>query len=68
MGRRPAPPDDAVVAADVSRALREDLGDGDRTAELIPPDRRFTTRVICRESAILCGRPWFDETFRQLDP
>jgi nicotinate-nucleotide pyrophosphorylase (carboxylating) len=56
------------VAADVSRALAEDLGDGDRTAALIPADRRFTTRVICRESAILCGRPWFAETFRQLDP
>jgi nicotinate-nucleotide pyrophosphorylase (carboxylating) len=68
MGFRPAPPDDTVVAADVSRALREDLGDGDRTAELIPADRRFTTRVICREAATLCGRPWFDETFRQLDP
>ncbi len=68
MGNRPAPPDDTVVAADVLRALREDLGDGDRTADLIPPDRRFTTRVICRESATLCGRPWFDETFRQLEP
>jgi nicotinate-nucleotide pyrophosphorylase (carboxylating) len=23
--------------------------------------------VICREQAVLCGRPWFDETYRQLD-
>ena len=68
MGNCPAPPADTVVAADVSRALREDLGDGDRTAALIPPEQRFTTRVICREPAVLCGRPWFDETFRQLDP
>jgi len=68
MGNRPRLPADTVVAADVSRALREDLGDGDRTAALIPPDRRLITRVVCRESAILCGRPWFDETFRQLDP
>ena len=68
MSSRPAPPADRAVAADVSRALREDLGDGDPTAALIPPDRRFITRVVCRESAILCGRPWFDETFRQLDP
>ena len=67
MSSRPAPPADRVVAADVSRALREDLGDGDPTAALIPPDRRLITRVVCRESAILCGRPWFDETFRQLD-
>jgi nicotinate-nucleotide pyrophosphorylase (carboxylating) len=65
---RPAPPADAVVAEDVARALREDLGDGDRTAALIPPSRRLATRVICRDDAVLCGRPWFDETFRQLDP
>ena len=25
-------------------------------------------RVIAREPATLCGRAWFDETFRQLDP
>jgi nicotinate-nucleotide pyrophosphorylase (carboxylating) len=24
--------------------------------------------VVCREAATLCGQPWFDETFRQLDP
>jgi nicotinate-nucleotide pyrophosphorylase (carboxylating) len=68
MAQRPQPPTDTVVAADVERAVREDLGDGDRTAALIPADARLATRVICRESAILCGRPWFDETFRQLDP
>jgi nicotinate-nucleotide pyrophosphorylase (carboxylating) len=67
MTARPQPPVDTVVAADVTRALREDLGDGDRTAALIPAEKRLVTRVICREIAILCGRPWFDETFRQLD-
>jgi nicotinate-nucleotide pyrophosphorylase (carboxylating) len=68
MDPRPQPPADTVVSADVARALQEDLGDGDRTAALIPPDARLQTRVISRETAILCGRPWFDETFRQLDP
>jgi nicotinate-nucleotide pyrophosphorylase (carboxylating) len=56
-----------VVAADVSRALREDLGAGDCTAELISVDTRLETRVISRESAVLGGSPWFEETFRQLD-
>jgi nicotinate-nucleotide pyrophosphorylase (carboxylating) len=65
---RPQPPPDTVVTADVARALAEDLGDGDRTAALIPPERQFETRVISRESAVLCGQPWFEETFRQLDP
>jgi nicotinate-nucleotide pyrophosphorylase (carboxylating) len=62
------PPATERVADDVSRALAEDLGDGDRTAALIPPETRLQTRVISRETAVLCGGPWFTETFRQLDP
>ena len=61
-----APPQQ-VVADDVRRALREDLGDGDCTASLIPEKNSLKTRVICRETAVLSGRPWFEETFRQLD-
>lgn len=60
----PAPED---VAADVRLALKEDLGSGDCTASLIPENRSLRTRVICRDEAILAGRPWFEETFRQLD-
>lgn len=52
----------------VARALREDIGDGDITAQLIPANRHAEARVICRESAILCGQPWVDEVYRQLDP
>jgi nicotinate-nucleotide pyrophosphorylase (carboxylating) len=62
------PPPPEVVASDVTCALEEDLGDGDRTAALIPPDTRLETRVISRETAVLSGSPWFTETFRQLDP
>lgn len=62
------PPPAEQVADDVSRALAEDIGDGDRTAALIPPATRLATRVISRETAVLCGGPWFNETFRQLDP
>jgi nicotinate-nucleotide pyrophosphorylase (carboxylating) len=52
----------------VSRALREDIGSGDVTAALIPARQQARARVLCREAAIICGAPWFDETFRQLDP
>jgi len=55
------------VADDVARALAEDMGDGDCTASLIPADTYLKTRVICREHAVLAGRPWFDQTFAQLD-
>jgi len=52
----------------VQAALLEDVGDGDLTANLIPADATSEAVVICREPAVLCGQPWFDEVFRQLDP
>ena len=52
----------------VATALREDVGTGDVTAELVPPAQKVRGRVITREDAVLSGRPWVDETFRQLDP
>lgn len=52
----------------VRRALAEDVGDGDITAQLIPADAVASATVITREAAILCGQPWVDEVFRQVDP
>jgi len=52
----------------VKHALEEDIRDGDITAMLIPEDNRAEAKVITREHAIVCGQPWVDEVFRQLDP
>jgi nicotinate-nucleotide pyrophosphorylase (carboxylating) len=60
------PPSD--LSEQVTVALREDVGSGDVTAELVPATQRVTGKVITREEAILCGRAWVTETFRQLDP
>lgn len=62
---RPDPIDD--IAATVARALDEDVGSGDLTAASVPLDAAVDAVVITREAMVLCGRPWFDETFRQLD-
>jgi nicotinate-nucleotide pyrophosphorylase (carboxylating) len=51
----------------VAQALAEDLGSGDLTAALISENARSHARVVTREAAVLCGAPWFDEVFRQLD-
>jgi nicotinate-nucleotide pyrophosphorylase (carboxylating) len=51
----------------VSRALREDIGSGDVTARLIPVAQTLRARILCREPAVLCGVPWAEETFRQVD-
>jgi nicotinate-nucleotide pyrophosphorylase (carboxylating) len=55
------------LAKQVEAALREDLGSGDVTAELVPAAQRVRGTVVTREPAVLCGRAWVDETFRQLD-
>ncbi|MBQ0712567.1 MAG: carboxylating nicotinate-nucleotide diphosphorylase [Porticoccus sp.] len=52
----------------VKHALEEDIRDGDITAMLIPENNRAEAKVITREHAIVCGQPWVDEVFRQLDP
>ena len=62
----PALPDD--LTRTVSRALEEDVGTGDLTAALVPADRSARATVITREPAVVCGAPWFDEVFRQVDP
>ena len=58
----------AEVAEDVRAALAEDIGSGDLTALMIEPTQQAHGHVIARESAILCGQPWFDEAFKQVDP
>jgi nicotinate-nucleotide pyrophosphorylase (carboxylating) len=67
----PAPPPDLIPPADlpdqVAAALREDIGSGDVTAQLVPGNQRARGRVVTREDAVLCGRPWAEETFRRLD-
>jgi nicotinate-nucleotide pyrophosphorylase (carboxylating) len=65
---QPAKDTAADIPASVARALSEDIGSGDITAMLIPADKQATAVVICREAAVICGRAWVDEVFRQLDP
>ena len=56
------------ISANVTTALREDLGSGDITAQLISAERNATARIISRDAAVICGTAWVNEVFRQLDP
>lgn len=56
------------ISETVARALAEDVGSGDLTASLVPAGKSARAQVIARETAVLCGQPWFDESFRQCDP
>lgn len=51
----------------VAHSLREDIGDGDITAQLIPLDKQASGRVITRDQATIAGREWVSEVFRQVD-
>ena len=66
MSQRPTPPPADVVAADVARALAEDVGSGDVTAALLP-DTADIAYLLCKEDAVIAGRPWFDACHRALD-
>ncbi|MDR7191405.1 carboxylating nicotinate-nucleotide diphosphorylase [Luteimonas terrae] len=57
----------AAVADNVAAALAEDIGSGDVTAALLP-DRDDIAYLLCKEDAVICGRPWFDTCHRALDP
>jgi len=57
----------AAVAANVAAALAEDIGIGDVTAALLP-DHDDIAYLLCKEEAVVCGRPWFDACHRALDP
>ena len=66
MDKTPALPSRALIEADVQRALAEDIGTGDLTAQLVP-DVGAHAELFTREDAVLCGTAWVDELFRRLD-
>jgi len=59
--------DDSLKDIDVAQALQEDVGEGDLTALLIPPDHRSRAHVLTRDDAVLCGTHWFSAVFHRLD-
>jgi nicotinate-nucleotide pyrophosphorylase (carboxylating) len=64
--RAELPPAESI-ARDVRRALDEDIGSGDVTADLLPGGAFAQARVVTREAAVLCGAAWFERCFRALD-
>ncbi|GFM87271.1 nicotinate-nucleotide diphosphorylase (carboxylating) [Pseudomonas cichorii] len=58
----------AEIEANVRRALLEDVGSGDITAQLIPAERLAKATIISRDAAVIAGAAWVDTVFRQLDP
>ncbi|HEY3520686.1 MAG TPA: carboxylating nicotinate-nucleotide diphosphorylase [Rhodanobacteraceae bacterium] len=66
MAATPSPPQE-IIDADVHRALAEDFGPGDVTADLIDADSRANARIVCRGRAVIAGIPWAQACFGSLD-
>jgi len=64
---RPVVPIPKDLPLIVGAALAEDIGSGDLTAALIPAEKSGRATVITREAAILCGIPYVEASFRQVD-
>ncbi|MCX7815266.1 MAG: carboxylating nicotinate-nucleotide diphosphorylase [Tepidimonas ignava] len=64
----PLPDVQTQAAADAARALAEDVGPGDLTAALVDEQLTMRARVLARQDAVVCGRPWVEAALHALDP
>ena len=62
------PPSASDIRTIVTRALAEDVGNGDLTTAFMDSDKIAEGQICGNEEAILCGSAWFNEVFRQLHP
>ena len=62
------PPSASDIGTIVTRALAEDMGNGDLTTAFMDSDKIAEGQICGNEEAILCGSAWFNEVFRQLHP
>lgn len=58
----------AAMEENIRAALSEDVGTGDLTGKLVSADKMVKAMVSVRESAVLCGAPWFEGVFNGVDP
>jgi nicotinate-nucleotide pyrophosphorylase (carboxylating) len=56
-----------LIFKQVQAALEEDIGAGDLTALLVPATQQVTATIVARETAVICGIPWVQTCFSQVD-
>lgn len=59
---------ESLILDMVQQGLKEDVGSGDLTAQLVSSTNQGNATVIPREQGVLCGCDWFEATFLTLDP
>jgi len=56
-----------MLIHDVKRALQEDIGSGDITAQLLSDCLNVDADIISREPMVMCGEPWATQVFLMVD-
>ena len=57
-----------AIKDNASAAIKEDVGSGDITAQLIEASKQASAKVITREKAVICGTAWVNAVFAAIDP
>jgi len=60
--------DKKALREDVTKALAEDIGAGDITAALLPEHVKTHAEIISREPMLVCGIPWVNQVFFEVEP
>ena len=59
--------DDTVINENVRSALKEDIGEGDITANLIDDTTQLNACVVTREFAVVSGQQWVNAVYAVID-
>jgi len=57
----------AAVKINVSAAIEEDLKNIDKTSDILPTKTKGVAKIQAKQVAILCGAPWVNYCFNQID-
>ena len=57
----------AAIRINVSAAIEEDLKNNDMTSDILPTKTEGVAKIQVKQTAVLCGSPWVDYCFHQLD-
>ncbi|QHG92406.1 carboxylating nicotinate-nucleotide diphosphorylase [Coxiella endosymbiont of Amblyomma sculptum] len=57
-----------IIKKAVQMSLEEDVGERDVTIQLISACKFVKTVVVAQGDAVVCGIPWFEMVYHQIDP
>ena len=58
---------ESAIKNNINAAIEEDLKNNDKTSDILPTKIEGVAKIKAKQNAILCGSPWVDYCFLQLD-